>query len=209
MEWLWTEDCCFWNPVSCAIRYFRVFLFSHFLNIHRTWSALALTQSVLYTRHHLVGKHQLKPQLINNSRFVRICIISWWWNIRKVIFVLCSPLIVNSLFTQHIARKRIFALEWKKQYVRRIGGLLTQSQEKQSLEFQTFFLQDGCTGSYFEHAIVKAGFPVSCAVLAFLVSLENVTVRFWWWLWNLATIVRCGQSFEIVLQTWSIYFWFS
>ena len=50
MEWLWTEDCCFWNPVSCAIRYFRVFLFSHFLNIHRTWSALALTQSVLYTR---------------------------------------------------------------------------------------------------------------------------------------------------------------
>ena len=32
--------------------------------------------------------------------------------------------------------------------------------------------------SYFEHAIVKAGFPVSCAVLAFLVSLENVTVRF-------------------------------
>ena len=156
-----------------------------------------------------MGKHQLKDQLINNSRFVRICIISWWWNIRKLIFVLCSPLIVNSLFTQHIARKRIFALEWKKQYVRRIGGLLTQSQEKQSLEFQTFFLQGGCTGSYFEHAIVKAGFPVSCAVLAFLVSLENMIVRFWWWLWNLATIVRCGQSFEIVLQTWSIYFWFS
>ena len=145
MEWLWTEDCCFWNPVSCAIRYFRVFLFSHFLNIHRTWSALALTQSVLYTRHHLVGKHQLKDQLINNSRFVRIFIISWWWNIRKVIFVLCSPLIVNSLFTQHIARKRIFALEWKKQYARKIGGLPTQSQEKQSLEFQTFFRQDGCT----------------------------------------------------------------
>ena len=159
-------------------------------------------------RHHLVGKHQLKDQLINNSRFVRIFIISWWWNIRKVIFVLCSPLIVNSLFTQHIARKRIFALEWKK-HVRRIGGLPTQSQEKQSLEFQTFFLQDGCTGSYFEHAIVKAGFPVSCAVLAFLVSLEKMIVRFWWWLWNLATIVRCGQSFEIVLQTWSIYFWFS
>ena len=99
-------------------------------------------------RHHLVGKHQLKDQLINNSRFVRIFIISWWWNIRKLIFVLCSPLIVNSLFTQHIARKRIFALAWKKQYVRRIGGLLTQSQKTQSLEFQTYFLQGGCTGNY-------------------------------------------------------------
>ena len=65
-------------------------------------------------RHHLVGKHQLKDQLINNSRFVRIFIISWWWNIRKVIFVLCSPLIVNSLFTQHIARKRIFCLGMEK-----------------------------------------------------------------------------------------------
>ena len=113
MEWLWTEDCCFWNPVSCAIRYFRVFLFSHFLNIHRTWSALALTQSVLYTRHHLVGKHQLKDQLINNSRFVRIFIICWWWNIRSAIFAICSPLIVNSLFIQH-CQKENFCLGMEK-----------------------------------------------------------------------------------------------
>ena len=37
----------------------------------------------------------------------------WWWNIRSVIFVICYPLIVNSLFIQH-CQKENFCLGMEK-----------------------------------------------------------------------------------------------
>ena len=73
--------------------------------------------------------------------------------------------------------KRIFAWEWKKQYVRRIGGLPTQSQEKQSPEFQTYFLQGGCTGSYFKGCfpwlLCRPGLSMNLIHRTFLVVLQS------------------------------------